>query len=198
MKPHLKSQLLGVALSGLGIFGGSAAKAVSTESQAVLETQVMPEGCGQAYQEVDRFLDFFEATIADIVVKRGAKAKGVDDLFAVSELRKKMRVTFPNYTQESPVDRLLISQICQFQKVRSTQIVPGALDKAVIRSSDKDLHEHLVSIAPRLFRDSSGLLREEMRKKALEKRNSRELASREAEVEKARELGRRKIDDFDE
>lgn len=198
MKPLLKIEFLGAALSLLASFGGSAAKAAAAESQTVLETQVMPEGCGQAYQEVDRFLDFYEASIADIVVKRGAKAKGVDDLFAVSELRKKMRTTFPNYTQESPIDRLIISQLCQFQKVRSTQIVPGALDKAVIRSSDKDLQEHFISIATRLFRDSSGLLHEELRKKALEKRNSRELASREAEVERARELGRRKIDDMDE
>ncbi len=166
------------------------------DSVGSYEVLGFPEGCGQAYQEVDRFMDFFESSIASMVVARKSSQVVIGDLFAVSELRKEFRSIFPNYTEESPIDRLIITQACQFQKVRTSQIRPGALDRAAITSDDRDLHAHWSAIATRLYKDSYDLMKDELKKRAKAKERSEETARQIDEIRKARNLGRSKISEL--
>ncbi len=160
------------------------------------DNQTLPEGCGNPFLDTHLFLQFYNATISSAVAKRGKDSKGISELFAVSEISNEMATLFPNFAEESPVDRLVISQLCQFQKARTPQVKPGETSKAIIRSSDLDLHAHFVSLAIPLFRDSRKLLVAALADRSAETRRAQYIAAKRDEILKARESGRRKIQDI--
>ena len=85
--------------------------------ESTRDEKALPEGCGNPYAEAVRFRDFYDNTLAFMAARRGANAKGIVDLYAVGAIRDEITALFPNYTEESPIDRLVMAQLCQFQKI---------------------------------------------------------------------------------
>jgi len=163
---------------------------------AVHDIETFPEGCGQAFQETNRFAGFFDSSLNALVAKRGAAARGVPELFAVSEMRNEIISVFPNYAEESPIDRLVISQLCQFQRIRAQQLKPGALEQAKITAGDDELHNHLVAVSANLYRDARKIVVVSMAEKMKEQERLRQLMSKRSEILRARQLGREKLQDL--
>lgn len=160
------------------------------------DNQTLPEGCGNPFMDVHQFMMFYNASISAMVAKRGQTAKHVAELFAVSEMSNEIATLFPNFAEESPIDRLVITQLCNFQKIRAKQIKPGDLKKAAILSSDVDLHSHLVDVAPHLYRDSRKLILSSLADRSAETKRAQYMASKRDEILKAREAGRQKLRDL--
>jgi len=158
------------------------------------DKSVLPEGCANPYRDVNLFMEFYEDTISEMAVERGPRAKGVADLFAVSELRAAVKDLFPNLQEESPLDRLLMTQLCHYQKI-SLQNPEGGLRPSAITSDDSKLHDHLAIVAARLYRDSRGVVVEALREQTKLRDKLRKLALKRSDIRKAREIGRDLVED---
>ncbi len=193
---NLKLWALLLTLAG-GSFAGSATPRFDGRQEALdWDNQVFPEGCGNPFLDTHQFIQFYNAAISSLVAERGVNAKAADELFAISEISSEMATLFPNFAEESPVDRLIITQLCQFQKVRMATVKPGETARAKIISKDEDLHKHLVSVAPRLYRDSRALIKASLADRAVERRRAQFIASKRDDILRAREEGRRKLRDL--
>jgi hypothetical protein len=194
-------RLMGVAVCGLSVAAFAASgndnKTVSLQYEtAAGSEESFPDSCGKPYQDAGQFIEFYEATLSAMVVERGPRARGVVDLFAVSELRAEMKDLFPNMSEESPIDRLIIAQLCYYQKVRVSELKPGKAQPVNITSEDAVLHNHLADIAPKMFADAKKLMLEGVAAQSRLKARKRRLAARRADIHTARELGRSKVDDL--
>ena len=160
--------------------------------------EILPEGCGNPFLDVGSFLSFYDSSISLMVAKRGLDAKGVTDLFAVAELRKELDAMFPSPSEESALDRLIISQLCQFQKIQTHDVLAKGKGGNPLRieSGDAGLHDHLATVAPKLYKDARKILVEALALKARDKQKDTLLLSKWAEIRKAREHGRAKIEDL--
>jgi len=156
----------------------------------------MPEGCGNPFQDTAAFREFYEASISYMAARLGPGAKGVVDLWAVNEMRSEMDLAFPNMAEESPLDRLIVAQICTFYKVRLGDPVNKSRFGVKIESSDAQLHEHLSNVASRLYKDSRNLLIQALAERARHRQKENLIASRMSDVRRAREEGRKKIRDL--
>ena len=158
---------------------------------------ILPDDCARAFQDIATHIQFFEGAIASMAInKLRPQETKLPYLFAVSEMRADFQGFFPNLGEESPVDRLIVAQLCQFRKYRTQQLKPGQTQGSLIQSFDSDLQEHLAAIAPRLYQDVRTILVQALAKQA--KLNDMESRYREKwrEVLKARQLGREKVADI--
>jgi len=185
-----------LAFSASALAAGRTDGGILSFESSAWDTQSMPEGCGNPFRDAHEFMTFFDATISSVVAKRGPEARGVGELFAVSEMSNEIRGLFPNFVEESPIDRLVSTQLCNFLKVRAAQMKPGSNLKATIASADIDLHNHLVAVAPQLYTDSRKLLVSALAERAIELKKAQYMASKKNDILKARENGRKKISDI--
>jgi hypothetical protein len=160
--------------------------------------QPFPEGCGNPYVDIPAFSNFFESALQQIAASKGPEAKGVVDLFAVWELRNIVADRLSDPTVESPVDRLILSQLCQFQRVEMkssiTKSGPNKVDP--IDSSHENLHTHLLLVSSKLYAQTRELTVSFLAERA-KRLNKEGLAARKAEdIRRARELGRKKVNDL--
>jgi hypothetical protein len=174
----------------------SAAMSPSSGGTQVQAPLPFPEGCGNPYLDIVSFTYFFESALSQMAAQKGATGKGVVDLFAVWELRNLVSSHLSDPTVDSPVDRLIISQLCQFQKIQMRDNVGQSKRQAEIDSASEPLLVHLSIVAPRLFKETReltvGFLTERARK--LQKEG---LAGRKIEdIRKAREMGRARVRDL--
>lgn len=193
-----------IALSGL--FGTAAAigaevtsnKTMSIRYESTVGDHVaFPGGCDALYKDIVDFMEFFESSLVEVVLEKGANAKGVSDLFAVSEMRVAMKDNFPNLSEESPLDRLILTQLCQFEKIRlGLRQKAGNLRPEPLTSGDTQLHDHLLKVAPKLYRDARALLVTALAEQARLRERGKVLAFKRAELRRAREQGRERVDDL--
>lgn len=183
----------------LGAFGLQATTTETFESR-YLQTRAqeitLPETCKSPYREAPNFLEFFNTSIYVIAAQQGAGTSGVADLFAVEGLREYLREIFPSMGEESPLDRLIVAQLCLFEKVQIEKRSRPGTTRIVISPMDKDLQEHLLAIAPRLYQDSRTLMIEALAFRAREKKQNLNLERQWGEVRKARKIGFDKIKDL--
>ncbi|NCN26777.1 hypothetical protein GW915_04310 [bacterium] len=172
-----------------------AAKTLEYTGDAVPGAHPLPEECENPFVESRPFFEFYEATIASMAVERGAESKGVAELFAVSELAEDLVDLVPNNAEESPIDRLVRSQICHYQEVFEKKRDPRVKTKVAATSNDSELHDHLSKIAPQLFKDSIKIVESVLMKQAKDDKVREDFRRKMANVKKARRLGRAKIDD---
>jgi hypothetical protein len=156
-----------------------------------------PEGCGNPYMDLVSFMAFYESTIQHMAAERGPEAKGVADLFAVWELRTWVAYQGTDPTTDSPLDRLIISQLCQFQRIETkAQIGVSKPTSVGIESSSNALHTHLSLVASRLYAE----VREWVVAYKIElakKRRQESLTHRKIEdIRKARDRGRAQVFDI--
>jgi len=185
-----------VFCSALILFGCFlAASAFSANSQSLnVEDAEFPQGCSNPFAEPRAFLDFYDSTIAKIAVDRGPIANGVAELFAVSELSRDLLVAVPNFSEESPVDRLLKTQLCLFEDIYKRSLKPGVRSARALSSSNALLHDHLLKVSSRLFEDSVKLMETIYAERALKASNEGKVRDHLKRIEKARILGRKKVD----
>ena len=157
----------------------------------------LPQGCGDLFVDYNAFVNFYDAAISVLAAKRGPTAKGVADLFAVSEIRSEMNSLFPNMSSESPIDQIIEAQICQYEKIWMNKEGAAGGFKKVERpsSSNEALQDHLISIADKLYRDSRKVLVDSLAARARQKQKADFLASKWLDVLRAREAGRAKLGD---
>lgn len=162
---------------------------------SVGDPTVFPDGCENPYKDMNEFMQFYESAIVELVVDRGGSGKGVSDLFAISEMRSDMRDAFPNLSEENPVDRLIASQLCQFQKFYYRQVpANGKMRSDPITSGNRDLHKHLLLVGPKLYKDSRKIVVESLAQQSKLKDRVNRLAARRQEIRKARKAGRNMVD----
>jgi hypothetical protein len=174
----------------------------SKSSQAgeakALRVAVFPQGCSYAIKDSSEFLIFFDLAIETIAAKSGPKAKGVPELFAVSEIRQAMNRSVVNPQEEPPVDQLIVKQLCKYQSIMTVKkgIGESTQNPLTVTSDNADLHDHLKLIAPKLYSDSRALAVELLseREKAAKRQNL--LTEKWQNVLDAREEGRSKIRDL--
>ncbi len=160
---------------------------------AAIARQTMPESCDSPYKDVSGFNAFFDSAIFVIASEKGPDEKGVSDLFAVSELQKKMMEIFPNVGEESPVDRLVIAQLCRYREVfKAANARPDAYIN--IPSDDPQLQKHLLAISGQLFLDSRELMVNALSAHARTEARRAKINLTVDRVEKARERGRNKLE----
>jgi hypothetical protein len=157
-----------------------------------------PDGCGNPYFEPASFLNFYQATLNMMVVKRGPAAPGVAELYAVAELRSELNSIVPNPSEESAIDRLIMTQLCNFRKINTgTKLQANIASKdLMILSTSEALHEHLIKLAPKLYKDSRAYVVSVMAARARAREQEDLLASRWGDIRRARENGRSKIRDL--
>ncbi len=193
------SALVAFAVAGLSLLApraGAATKVVSFDGLA-FEDEQMPEGCESAFQDTSRFLSFYESTIASMAARRGPGVDPVVNLFSVSELRAAFQAQFPNLQEESPMDRLLIRQLCTYKQIRNAEFKPGqARTLLQVSSSDAGLHDHLAAISTKLLNDAKQLMLEGIARNAKLKDRAAFTASKLQDIRRARSLGREKVRDL--
>lgn len=173
----------------------AAVSAFSADSVSLsVEDAEFPEGCSNPFAEPRAFLDFYDSTIAKIAVDRGPVTNGVAELFAVSELSRDLLTTVPNFSEESPIDRLLKTQLCLFEDIYKRSLKPGVRSTHALSSSNPLLHDHLLKVSPRLFEDSVKLMEKIYAERALKASNEGKAREHLKRIEKARTLGRKKVD----
>jgi hypothetical protein len=160
--------------------------------ESTRDEKALPEGCGNPYAETIKFRDFYDNTLAFMAARRGAHSKGVVDLFAVSAIRDEIAVLFPNYTEESPVDRLIMAQLCQYQKIAAQGL--NLKDKPLmIKASDSSLADHLVIVSAKMYTDAKALLLEAVAVQRKKEKDDSGLRARYTEVLNAREESRSRV-----
>ena len=132
-----------------------------------------------------------------LVAKRGVSTKGAGDLFAVSELRVELNTLIPNPTGETALDRLIVSQLCQFADVeRQSRGARGMTQSAKIDTSSDVLLDHLSNVGTRLYVDARKIVVAALADRARQRQKDNLLATKWSEIRRAREMGRQKIDDL--
>jgi hypothetical protein len=162
-----------------------------------LEQGLMPDGCNNPFREAIKFIDFFETTIVTMAAERGASARGVENLFAVDHLRDLINEEANRRGgEESAVDRLIVTQICHYERIATKKNAGGGAKALQIFATDPALHDHLVAISTKLMTDTVALYRAQQ--KALREAKSQEsfIVSRQAEIKKARSRGQSKARDL--
>jgi len=160
--------------------------------------QPFPEGCGSPYVDIPLFSIFFESTLQQMAAQKGPMGKGVVDLFAVWELRNSVAERLSDPTIESPIDRLILSQLCQFQRVNMVAAVErdGPKKAIPVDSAHESLHTHLALVSSKLYKETRELTVSFLTERA-QRINKEGLAARKAEdIRRARELGRKKVSDL--
>ncbi|NCN42614.1 hypothetical protein GW916_15360 [bacterium] len=163
-----------------------------------VEEIVMPESCGSPYREAPDFIQFYHATLLVMAAGESNSQERLTDLFAVLSLRERMRNIFPNIGEESPIDRLIIAQLCNFEGIEKAKRSSPAF-RFVIAPTSNELHGHLVQIAPRLYQDSRKLMVEALAAQAKERKKFVDLERQWGRIQKLKSLGEDKIKNlFDE
>jgi hypothetical protein len=171
-----------------------AASEIDENTYKPLASMSFPGGCDNAFAEAKKFRDFFESTISLMAAERGATAKGISDLFATSELSQHLLDLKPAYFEESPVDRLMKSQLCKFEEVYKAERKPGVESKEALTSNNPLLHDHLAKVSSKLFKDAYRIVEQAAMEKAKEKQQEEMMQGKAKEVDKARKLGREKVE----
>ena len=170
--------------------------AVPSFSQEKPALATMPEGCGNPFAEAEMFVSFYESTLKEIAALQGAKSRGVVELYSVLLIRGRLREMMTNPSEQNPVDALLLTQICQFHKIKFGGEEARVGQKRVIVSSDTELHKHLQLVAPRMYGDSLDLLRRYQLRKGTRLKYRKFIQSRASEIERAKKLARSRVKDL--
>ena len=161
------------------------------------ESDAMPDDCKSPYPDIGGFLAFYENTISMIVAKRGATTKGAAELFAVSELRSEVDARVPNPSGESAIDRLVISQLCQYRDIYAAENPSNGPGKRVIvESKNEGLQEHLVKIAPKLYKDSRDYAQTVFAEIARSRHKNDLIEKKREDIKRARAMGHQRIEDI--
>ena len=137
-------------------------------------------------------MEFFNTTLYVMAARKGSSAPGIADLFGVISLREKMNELFPNLGEESSLDRLVVAQVCLFDKVQNEKYARPGQPPLVIPPTDAELHAHLTTIAGRLYQDARKLMIEALAVRAKEKKQNLNLSRQWDEILRAREKGEEK------
>jgi len=179
-------------LLGLIAGGGSGFEALagvgSTQPLEVDSIRSFPEGCGNPFSDSGDFVAFFESAVSQLAAKRGPDGRGVVDLFSVVAIRSELTAGFGRTGQDAVLERLIVGQLCNFQRIALLQAKSQSID-----SADDRLMEHLVGVAPKLYRDSKAILMTALDERRRLTQKESLLASRAAEVQKARALGQSRV-----
>jgi hypothetical protein len=199
MMQSLKNGFSGLLfmLSASGSLASSENALTDLQLKMQIETvsrQSMPESCDSPYKDVSGFNVFFDSAIFVIASEKGADEKGVSDLFAVSELQKKMHELFPNVAEESPIDRLVVAQLCKFREIYKSKNTGQPDSYVVIGSDDPLLQRHLLKIGTQLFIDSREIMVTALAAHARTEANRARIHLTIDRVETARARGRNKLD----
>lgn len=191
MSSNLIKWFLGATLTFFG------AKPLRAQLAPGLEMKFLPEGCGNPFVENAAFSDFFERAVESMASQGGAQSPGVVDLFAVLELRNAMASGQSDPSAESPIDRLLISQICQFQRIENAAAIgsggAGRQKAQLIPANDPKLHKHLSGIAQKLYRDSRELFVADLAEKARKRARDQADKQKQDEIRRAKIQARSKV-----
>lgn len=190
----LYSMLTLCVLIGAVLFAPKSSASTQSIEYDHNEVKTFPEGCGTAFQDVVRFMEFFESAASMLVVNRGPQARGAVDLFAVIGLRNRLLEINANYSSESPIDRLVIAQLCQFRKIRAQQQLTGQVKGQQISAADEDLHAHLAAVAASLLKDAHMIVKSALVEKARLSNEERLLAQRKSQVLEAKRAGEQKAE----
>ncbi len=159
-----------------------------------LEQGIMPDGCNNPFRESLKFIEFFETSIVTMAAERSATARGVQNLFAVEHLRDLINEEANRRGgEESAMDRLIVTQLCHYEKIATQKNVGGGAKALQIQAKSPELHDHLAAISQKLLSDGVELYRAQQ--KALREAKSQEnfVISREKEIRKAKNLGEDKV-----
>lgn len=173
-------------------FSAQGSKVLNYEEQGE-SASTLPAGCNNPFREPARFIEFYYSAITNMAAERGARAKGLDDLFAVYHLRE---MTNENAGfrggEESSIDRLIVTQICHYEKISTQKSFGSGAKSQSVLASDPGLHDHLAVISKKLLADSVSLYRMENEK--IKKNQSQEdfLNSKRQEIYKAKTIGEEK------
>jgi len=160
--------------------------------ESTRDEKALPEGCGNPYAETIKFREFYDNALAYIAAQRGAQSKGVIDLFAVSAIRDEITALFPNYSEESPVDRLIMAQLCQYQKIAAQMM--NLKDKPLqILASNIQLQDHLILVSKKMYLDAKALLLEAAADLKKREREDASVKVRFTQVLRAREESRNRV-----
>lgn len=168
----------------------SSAQAGKSVSYEQGEAPNFPEGCGSPIQDVAQFMDFFESSASMMVAKYGTQASGAVDLFAVLSLREQFFELSRSFS-ESPIDRLVIAQLCQFQKIRAQDQVKQ-MKVLPISAADPDLLNHLARVSSQLLSDSRLIVRDAIKQRAQQLQQKSVLVHKQEDIKAARLAGERK------
>lgn len=186
--------LLGCALSFVSSPSLYAANKLLSFEEDGDNQMVMPDGCNNPFRETIKFVNFFETTIVTMAAERGAKAHGVVDLFAVDRLRDILNdESNRKGGEESAVDRLIVTQVCHYEKVATQMNLTKGAKALQITAKDPGLHDHLVGISKKLLADTVELYRAEKKSQKEAKDQEKFVLSRKQEVRKAKDLGDEKV-----
>jgi len=171
--------------------------ATTNVSSGKLQIEQFPKGCGNPYLDISEMLAFYDLTIETIAAQRGINAKGLSELFAVSEMKKGIDTLIVNPQEESPLDRLIVTQLCHYRSIlnKDLQNKDGS-DEKIVTSTDSSLQEHLLSISQKLYKDSRILTTEMIAARAKEIQKNGQIEAKWADVKKARDNGRAKVRDL--
>jgi len=152
----------------------------------------LPDSCKSPYRDAPNFIEFFNTTLYVMAARKGSGASGIAELFGVLSLREKMRELFPNLGEESPLDRLIVAQLCLFEKVQVEKRARPGQAPLVILPTDSEVQTHLAAIAPRLYQDARTLMVEALAVRAREKKQNLNLTRQWDEIQEARAKGQEK------
>jgi hypothetical protein len=164
--------------------------------QSRAQEVTLPESCKSPYRDAPNFIEFYTTSTFVLAARKGAQTAGLTELFAVTALREKMRDLFPSLGEESPMDRLIVAQLCHYEAIQIQKKSRPGSPRLVISPSDEELHEHLLAIAPRLYEDSRKLMIEALAIRARERKQNLNLERQWHQVERARRRGHEKIKDL--
>jgi hypothetical protein len=163
--------------------------------QVVADT--LPSTCETPFRETGVYFQFFTSAISIVAAQKGPDASGVPELFAVAELRNKMQEIFPNLGEESPIDRLVVAQLCQYRAIKEKKSPPKqAFTTVQIETSDEELQAHLQGIATRLYSDARMLMVQALAARARLDNQEELLEGKWDRVRRARQLGNSKVADL--
>lgn len=160
--------------------------------KAQIAETVLPETCKSPYKESAKFIEFYQAALYVMAGKADVAETALVNLFAVKAMRQKMRDLFPTMPEESPLDRLIVAQLCQFERFEiSRRSTVG--QRVVILPTSPELHRHLSAISVRLFEDSRKLIVEALAAKARERRETIDLERHWDRVQRVEAQGQDKV-----
>jgi hypothetical protein len=158
---------------------------------------LLPTTCETPFRETGAYFQFFTSAISILAAQKGPDANGVPELFAVAELRNKMQELFPNLGEESPIDRLVVAQLCQYRAIKDKESPSKQpFSQTPVETSDSKLHDHLQGISTRLYSDARLLMVQALAARARLDTQDELLQGRWDRVRRARQLGNSKVSDL--
>jgi len=152
-----------------------------------------PAGCSKALQDLSLFEAFFEQSLDQLSITKGPYNGQLIKLHAFNYLRKDLAERYRSMKTESPVDRLLLRQLCHFESIWNKS---NNSPQNKILSNEKLLHKHLLSIASDLYVDTQQVYRNLLSKKEKLAAHKRFLRSKKDDIQLAKSLGKEKFDRF--